>query len=78
MDIPRASDVIYFVVYTVSIKHPDGEKVSVYECGFEPLGSFKVPFPVKLFLVLCYFQGGIDYQPTCGYVDVARHCTSLI
>jgi len=37
--------------YIIGVKHPDVEKVSVYECGFDPFGSSRVPFSVKFFLV---------------------------
>ena len=37
--------------YIVGVKQPDIEKVSVYECGFDPFGSSRVPFSVKFFLV---------------------------
>lgn len=45
------STIISGASYIVSIKQPDGEKVSVYECGFDPFGSSRVPFSVKFFLV---------------------------
>lgn len=35
----------------VGVKEPDSEKVSVYECGFDPFGSSRIPFSVKFFLV---------------------------
>lgn len=37
--------------YIIGVKQPDVEKVSVYECGFDPFGSSRVPFSVKFFLV---------------------------
>lgn len=37
--------------YLVSTKVPDGAKVSVYECGFDPFESARAPFAVKFFLV---------------------------
>jgi NADH:ubiquinone oxidoreductase subunit 3 (subunit A) len=37
--------------YIAGLKLPDTEKVSIYECGFDPLGSPRVPFSVKFFLV---------------------------
>lgn len=45
------STVISGFSYLVGIKQPDSEKVSVYECGFDPLGSSRTPFSVKFFLV---------------------------
>ena len=37
--------------YIVGVKQPDIEKVSIYECGFEPFGNPRVPFSVIFFLV---------------------------
>ena len=45
------STVVSGASYLVGIKQPDSEKVSVYECGFDPLGSSRTPFSVKFFLV---------------------------
>ena len=45
------STVISGVSYFVGIKDPNSEKVSVYECGFDPFGSSRTPFSVKFFLV---------------------------
>lgn len=36
-------------------REPDLEKVSVYECGFDPSGGPRIPFEVKFFLVGCLF-----------------------
>nr|YP_001648539.1 NADH dehydrogenase subunit 3 [Iotrochota birotulata]ABW83874.1 NADH dehydrogenase subunit 3 [Iotrochota birotulata] len=45
------STIISGASYIVGVKQPDIEKVSVYECGFDPFGSSRVPFSVKFFLV---------------------------
>lgn len=45
------SVVVFGASYIVGVKLPDMEKVSVYECGFDPFGSSRVPFSVKFFLV---------------------------
>lgn len=45
------SAVIAGASYLVSTKVPDGAKVSVYECGFDPFESARAPFAVKFFLV---------------------------
>nr|YP_007374606.1 NADH dehydrogenase subunit 3 [Gymnopis multiplicata]ACS37099.1 NADH dehydrogenase subunit 3 [Gymnopis multiplicata] len=34
---------------------PDTEKLSPYECGFDPLGSARLPFSMKFFMVAILF-----------------------
>ena len=45
------STVISGASYIVGVKQPDSEKVSVYECGFDPFESSRAPFSVRFFLV---------------------------
>lgn len=42
--------------FIVGVKRPDSEKVSVYECGFDPFGSLKSLFSVRFFLVGILFM----------------------
>ena len=49
------STIISGASYIVGVKQPDIEKVSVYECGFDSIGSSWVPFSVKFFFWWGYF-----------------------
>ncbi|GJM06588.1 MAG: NADH-quinone oxidoreductase subunit A [marine bacterium B5-7] len=41
--------------YIVSLKRPDKEKLSAYECGFEPFDDARIPFDVRFYLVAILF-----------------------
>lgn len=49
------SSVIIFLSYSVSISSPDVEKVSVYECGFDPYEDARNVFDVRFYLVAILF-----------------------
>ena len=49
------SVVIALASYILSDKTPDKEKVSVYECGFDPFHSPGKPFSVRFFLIAILF-----------------------
>ena len=46
-----------FVVLNLilSPKHPDPEKLSAYECGFEPFEDSRIEFDVRFYLVAILF-----------------------
>ncbi len=41
--------------YVVARQHPDAEKVSAYECGFEPFDDARARFDVRFYLVAILF-----------------------
>ena len=49
------STTISIVSYILSEKSPDKEKVSVYECGFDPFHNPGEPFSIRFFLIAILF-----------------------
>ncbi|YP_003434316.1 NADH dehydrogenase subunit 3 (mitochondrion) [Cheilinus undulatus] len=43
------------VSFWLPLMSPDYEKLSPYECGFDPLGSARLPFSLRFFLVAILF-----------------------
>nr|CAI38778.1 NADH dehydrogenase subunit 3 [Ascaphus truei] len=43
------------VGFWLPMMNPDTEKLSPYECGFDPLGSARLPFSLRFFLVAILF-----------------------
>ena len=44
-----------FLNYLFSPKNPDPEKLSAYECGFEPFSDSRMEFDVRFYLVAILF-----------------------
>nr|AKO90235.1 NADH dehydrogenase subunit 3 [Scuticaria tigrina] len=49
------SCILITVSFWLPQMNPDLEKLSPYECGFDPLGSARLPFSMRFFLVAILF-----------------------
>nr|BBH36974.1 NADH dehydrogenase subunit 3 [Parioglossus dotui]BBH37104.1 NADH dehydrogenase subunit 3 [Parioglossus dotui] len=49
------STILALVSFWLPQMSPDQEKLSPYECGFDPLGSARLPFSMRFFLVAILF-----------------------
>ena len=45
------SSIIVIASYLFAVQQPDPEKVSAYECGFQPHGDAREKFEIRFFLV---------------------------
>nr|YP_003457077.1 NADH dehydrogenase subunit 3 [Bufoceratias thele]BAI77151.1 NADH dehydrogenase subunit 3 [Bufoceratias thele] len=49
------STLLALVSFWLPLMSPDHEKLSPYECGFDPVGSARLPFSLRFFLVAILF-----------------------
>nr|ACF09241.1 NADH dehydrogenase subunit 3 [Otus lettia]UBY46697.1 NADH dehydrogenase subunit 3 [Otus lettia] len=49
------STILIMLNFWLAQTYTDQEKLSPYECGFDPLGSARLPFSVRFFLVAILF-----------------------
>nr|WNH20172.1 NADH dehydrogenase subunit 3 [Parupeneus cyclostomus] len=49
------SAILAVVSFWLPLMNPDPEKLSPYECGFDPVGSARLPFSMRFFLVAILF-----------------------
>nr|BBG74520.1 NADH dehydrogenase subunit 3 [Desmodema polystictum] len=49
------SIILIIISFWIPQLSPDHEKLSPYECGFDPMGSARLPFSLRFFLVAILF-----------------------
>nr|YP_009990497.1 NADH dehydrogenase subunit 3 [Ctenolabrus rupestris]QNM99734.1 NADH dehydrogenase subunit 3 [Ctenolabrus rupestris]BCD71977.1 NADH dehydrogenase subunit 3 [Ctenolabrus rupestris] len=49
------SVILAIVSFWLPLMSPDHEKLSPYECGFDPLGTARLPFSLRFFLIAILF-----------------------
>ncbi len=46
---------IFTLSYVIGVQNPDSEKISAYECGFEPFEDARNKFDVRFYIVAILF-----------------------
>nr|WID86935.1 NADH dehydrogenase subunit 3 [Anomaloglossus megacephalus] len=49
------SIILAFISFWLPFMSSDSEKLSPYECGFDPLGSARLPYSMRFFLIAILF-----------------------
>nr|YP_010568181.1 NADH dehydrogenase subunit 3 [Odorrana hosii]UZC57601.1 NADH dehydrogenase subunit 3 [Odorrana hosii] len=49
------STILAIMCFWLPLTNPDTEKLSPYECGFDPYGSARLPYSIRFFLVAILF-----------------------
>lgn len=65
--------IIALASYILTDKTPDKEKVSVYECGFDPFHSPGKPFSIRFFLIAILF---LVFDLEISYLFPWSYCSS--
>nr|AGZ18910.1 NADH dehydrogenase subunit 3 [Caudacaecilia cf. asplenia ZRC 1.12502] len=47
--------ILMLIAFWLPVINQDMEKLSPYECGFDPLGSARLPFSMRFFLIAILF-----------------------
>lgn len=49
------ASLMLFIPFVIAPNRPDEEKLSVYECGFDPFGDARAKFDIRFYLVAILF-----------------------
>ena len=67
--------------FIFSPKNPDPEKLSAYECGFEPFNDSRMEFDVRFYLVailwVCFNDDIFIYTNNWFYIRMEERCFRL-